>query len=594
MVIFNKESLENLRQRIDLVEVLSTYIEFKRTGSSYKGLCPFHDEKSPSFIVQKGDSHYHCFGCGAHGDAIQFLMTHQKMSFATAVETLAQRFQIHLEKVEGGNEEKGPNKALLREALEHACEFFHFFLLHTSEGHEALRYLYARGIDLNFIRHFKIGLSPKSSDFFRKAMHAKGVSDAILAEAGLLSRIKDAYWKDFFNERIMFPIHHYSQGVIGFSGRKYHEETFGGKYINTPETALFKKSRVLFGLNYSRRRMTKERQAIIVEGQIDALRLIQEGFNFTVASQGTAFGEGHIKELANLGVNRIYIAFDSDNAGAEATCKVGHLIQKEGIDVRIVQLPPGNDPDQFIKEEGPHAFAKLLETSSDYLQFLVKHLSKDLNLDTPASKNELIHQATKLIREWDHPLMVHETLRKLAHMMHVPEDMVGVGKNHMPHVYVKTHGSVGMQTVDHERILETDLLRWLLLIGQENRLIVEVAINNLKPDDFQVAICRKIFELYHTNFTQHRPCDLLSLAIDLDDVEGQLVLADLVQKKINKERAQQQVTETVQKILDRNWMQKREVIKSKIQSGMCSEEEVLELVRQFDDLKRHPPKIKTQ
>jgi len=590
MAIFDKESLEKLRQRIDLVDVLSTYVEFKRTGTSYKGLCPFHDEKTPSFIVQKGDTHYHCFGCGAHGDAIQFLMTHQKMSFADAVESLAQRFQIHLEKIDAV-EEKGPNKSLLKEALNYACEFFQFCLLNTSEGHEALRYLYARGIDLEFVKHFRIGLAPKSSDFFRKAMHSKGVTDYILAEAGLLSRVKETYWRDFFNERIMFPIHHHSNSIIGFSGRKYKEETFGGKYINTPETALFKKSRVLFGLNYSRRRITKERQAIIVEGQIDALRLIQAGLNFTVASQGTAFGESHVKELANLGVNRIFIAFDSDEAGMEAACKVGHLIQKEGMDVRVVLLPPGYDPDQYIKEEGPEAFIKLLESGIDYLQFLVRHLSKNFNLDSPAAKNEMIHHATKLIREWDHPLMVHETLRKLAHMMHVPEDMVGVGQDHLPHVYVKTFGSVGMQTVDHARIIETDLLRWLLLIGQENRLIVEVVIKNLKSEDFQVSICKKIFDLYHTNFINHRPCDLLSLAIDLDDAEGQLVLADLVQKKINKERAQQQVNETVQKILDRNWMQKREVIKSKIQSGMCSEEEVLELVRQFDDLKRHPPKL---
>ena len=591
MVIFNKESLENLRQRIDLVDVLSTYIEFKRSGSSYKGLCPFHDEKTPSFIVQKGDSHYHCFGCGAHGDAIQFLMTHQKLSFADAVQTLAQRFQIHLEKVEGV-EEKGPNKALLKEALEYASDFFHFFLLHTAEGHEALKYLYARGIDLEFIGHFKIGLAPKRSEFFRKAMHAKGMTDYILAEAGLLTRMKESQWKDFFNDRIMFPIHHFSNGVIGFSGRKYKEETFGGKYVNTPETALFKKSRVLFGLNYSRRRMTKERQAIIVEGQIDALRLIQSGFNITVASQGTAFGEGHVKELANLGVNLIYIAFDSDEAGYEATCKVGHLIQKEGIDVRVIQLPAGNDPDQFIKEEGPEAFLKLMESGTEYLQFLVKHLSKNFNLDSPAAKNEMIHHATKLIREWDHPLMVHETLRKLAHMMRVPEDMVGVGKDHMPHVYVKTYGSVGMQTVDHARIIETDLLRWLLLVGQENRIIVDIVIANLSAEDFQVSICKKIFELYRTNFINQRPCDLLSLAIDLDDAEGQLVLADLVQKKINRERAELQVKETVQKILDRNWMEKREKIKGKIQTGLCSDEEVLELVGQFDDLKRQPPKIR--
>ncbi len=591
MAIFNKESLEALRQRVDLAEVLSSYIDLKRAGAAYKGLCPFHDEKSPSFIVQKGDSHYHCFGCGAHGDAIQFLMAHQKMSFSDAVENLAQRFHVHLEKVEESDEKRGPNKALLKEALQQACLFFHFYLLHTAEGHEALHYLYGRGIDLAFIQHFQIGLSPKASNIFRKSMHSKGVREDVLVDAGLLSSTKEGQWREFFNDRIMFPIHHYSGEVIGFSGRKYKEETFGGKYVNTPETVLFKKSRVLFGFNHSRRRIAKERKAIIVEGQIDALRLIQEGFNITVAGQGTAFGEGHVKELLNLGVSQVFLAMDSDHAGQEATAKIGHLFQKEGVEIRVAQLPKGQDPDSFLREQGPAAFQKLLLDSSDYLSFLVKHLSRDLNLESPAAKNELIQNATKLIREWDHPVMVHETLRKLAHMMKVPEEFVGVGQDYMPNVYIKKSASVGTQTIDPDRILETDLLRWLLLLGLEQTRLVDLVRANLKKEDFHVAICQKIFEIYRENYENHRPCDLLSLTIDLNDAEGQLVMSDLVQKKVNKERAEQQLIETIQKILDRNWMEKRENIKMRIQSGQCSDEEALELVKQFDDLKRHPPRV---
>ena len=474
----------------------------------------------------------------------------------------------------------------MKQALETAAQFYHFCLLNTVEGHDALHYLYSRGIDLDFIRQFQIGLAPKAYGLFRKAMHSREIKDQILLEAGLLSRSQEGQWREFFNDRILFPIHHYSGHVIGFSARKYKEETFGGKYVNTPETELFKKSRVLFGLNYSRKRMAKERKAIIVEGQIDALRLIQAGFNLTVAGQGTAFGEGHVKEVVNLGVHQVYLALDSDPAGQEAACKIGHLFQKEGVEARLIQMPPGSDPDQFLREEGPQAFVQLMDQSLDYLTFLMKHLSKNFDPASPAAKNEMIHHATKMIRDWDHPLMVHETLRKLAHMMKVPEDMVGVGQQHRPHVYVKTSGSIGLQTIDPDRILETDLLRWLLLLGQEQRQIVELVVGNLTKEDFQVSICQKIFDVYRSNFENARPCDMLSLAIDLDDAEGQLVLSDLVQKRVNKERADQQVAETIQKILDRNWIQKREFIKVKIQSGTCSDEEVLELVKQFDELKR--------
>lgn len=591
MPIFNKESLESLRQRVNLVELLSSYVDLKRTGASFKGCCPFHEEKTPSFIVQRGDTHYHCFGCGAHGDAIQFLMAHQKMSFGEAVESLAQRFHVHLEIVDEKEEKKGPNKTLLKQALDQACRFFHFALLHSAEGHHALQYLYGRGIDLEFIHHFHIGLAPKKGGMLRKLMQSKNIRDDTLVEAGLLTSTKEGQWRDFFSDRIMFPIHHHTGDVIGFSGRKYKEETFGGKYVNTPETALFKKSRILFGLNYSRKRIAKERYALIVEGQVDALRLIEAGFNMTVAGQGTAFGEGHVKELVLLGVNVVYLALDSDKAGEEATAKIGHLFQKEGIAVQVVTLPPGEDPDSYLREQGPQKFLKLIETSSDYLSFLVRHLSRDLNIESPAGKNELIQNAAKLIREWDHPVMVHETLRKLAHMMRVPEDYVGVGRDEVPHVYIKKSASVGLQTIDPDRILETDLLRWLLLLGQEQTRLIDLVRANLEKKDFHVSICQKLFEVYLGNYENHRSCDLLSLAIDLDDAEGQLVLSDLLQKKVNKERAEQQLIETIQKILDRNWMQKREVIKMRIQSGQCTDEQATELAKQFDDLKRHPPKV---
>ena len=328
-----------------------------------------------------------------------------------------------------------------------------------------------------------------------------------------------------------------------------------------------------------------------MEGQIDALRLIQAGLNLTVAGQGTAFGEGHVKELVHLGVSQVYLALDADTAGQEAAAKIGHLFQKEGVEALVLALPHGQDPDSFLCEQGPDAFLKKIEQSSDYLTFLIKHLSRDLRLDSPAAKNELIQNAVKLIREWDHPVMVHETLRKLAHLMKVPEDYVGVGQEHVPNVYIKKSASVGMQNIDPDRILETDLLRWLILLGQSQPQFMELSKSNLKKEDFHVTICQKIFTLLMENEEKHRPSDLLSLAIDLDDAEGQLVLSDLVQKKVNKERAEQQVMETIQKILDRNWMEKREEIKIRIHTGMCSDEEALELAKKFDHLKRNPPKV---
>lgn len=591
MPIFSKESLETLRQRIDLVEVLSSHIDLKKAGAAYKGLCPFHDEKTPSFMIQKGDTHYHCYGCGAHGDAISFMMSHLKLNFLEAVENLAQRFHVPLEVVEGSDEKKGPNKSVLKEALDYACRFYHFMLLHTPEGQIALRYLYQRGLDLDFIRHFQVGFAPAISGMTRKILHAKFVKDETMVETGLLIQKESGGYRDFFVDRITFPIRDATGAVIGFSARKYKEETFGGKYVNTPETSLFKKSRVLFGLNYSRRRIAKERKALVVEGQIDALRLIHAGFNITVAGQGTAFGEGHVKELTALGVNQVFLALDPDQAGQQATSKIGNLFQKEGVEVRIVQLPQGMDPDAFLRQHGPERFMKLLESSVDYLTFLINHQSQQLNMESPAGKNQLVQDIAKQIRGWNHSLMVHESLRKLAHLAQVPEEMVGVGQDYMPNIYIKKSGNISMEAINPDRIMESDFLRWLLLLGKTIPRLVELAHLNLKPEELQDPACRNIYQVYLEAHLQQQSNDLLSIAGQLENAEGQQVLSDLLLKKVNTEKSEQHLVESMQKILNRNWMMKREAVKMKIQSGHCSDEEVLVLVKQFDQLQRNPPQV---
>jgi len=590
MPIFSKESLETLRQRVDLVDVLSAHMDLKKSGAAYKGLCPFHDEKTPSFTVQKGDTHYHCFGCGAHGDSIQFLMAHLKMSFLDAVESLAQRFNVPLQVIESSQEYTGPNKSALKEALDCACSFFQLMLLHTEKGHEALQYLYKRGIDLDFIQHFRLGLAPEEPGMLRKVLNGKFIKDEVMADAGLITK-KESGLRDFFQDRITFPICDAAGAVIGFSARKYKEKTFGGKYINTAETPLFKKSKVLFALHHSRRRIAKERKAIIVEGQIDALRLIASGFNIAVAGQGTAFGESHANELINLGLNEVYLAMDSDEAGRQATLKIGDFFQKAGIEVKVVVLPFGEDPDSFLRSKGPEAFLKLMESSTDYLAFVVKVYSQKMNIESPAGKNELVQILTKQIRSWEHPLMVHESLRKLAHLVRVPESMLGVGQDYMPNIYVKKAGNAGLQSIDPDKILESDFIRWLLLAGHLSKNFIELAGLNIKTEDLRLEICRRLYEAYLECYRENTPCDLLALAIYIDDSEGQKVLSEILQKKVNLERAEEQYRETLKRILDRNWMEIREEVKSKIQSAQCSEEEVFELTKKFDELRRNPPII---
>lgn len=570
--MFTKESLERLRERIDLVEALSGHVDLKRSGSTYKALCPFHQEKNPSFVVQRGDHHYHCFGCGAHGDAIQFLMTYVNISFSEAVETLAERFHVPMERSEK-TEETGVNKSILKEACGTAAAFFHFCLLHYKGGEEALHYLYKRGLTIDFIRRFQIGFAPQEN--FLQAMRQERLSDQALIEAGLLS---ESSMRPFFRDRITFPIRNASGSVIGFSARNYKENAFGGKYINTPETALFKKSRLLFGLDASRRRIAKDRKVIIVEGQIDCLKLIESGLNLTVAALGTACGESHVRELGQLGVRMAYLLFDADEAGATATSKVGDLFQQAGIEARIVQLPKGNDPDSFLTQFGIEKLIFELDRAIDYLTFQVAHLSKGIAFASPAGKAEIAKILKKQIEEWEDPVMVHESVKKVASLLHVPEETLGITTFYTSS-YVKKNMSLPFISIDPNRILELDLLRWLILLGEEHPDFITTARQYLREEHFHIASCRQLFAAYLQADEQKRAKDILSLAAC---IEEQNMMDELLQKRINREKAEMHFLETVQKLLDRQWMQTREEVKMRIHSGMYNEEEILELVKQFD------------
>lgn len=586
MVRYTKESLETLRQRVDIAEVIAQHIDLKRSGSGFKALCPFHDEKSPSFVVNKGDTHYHCFGCGAHGDAIQFLMHHQRLTFTNAVQQLAERFQVHLEQVEGRTFEPGVNRTRLKEAVDAACRFYEWALLHTKEGHKALDYLQTRYISLDFINTFRIGYAPRKNGLLRKYLHSAGFSDAELLEVGLLTEKKG----DFFHERIMLPILDPTGLPIGFSGRKFNEATYGGKYINTKETALFKKSRVLFGLAMSRKRIIKQKQAIIVEGGLDALRMIYHGFDSTVAALGTAFGEEHAHELVQLGVTRVYLLLDGDEAGKKAAVKVGSMFQKKGVQVLVARFSRGQDPDSMLVQEGPVAINRAIIDAQDFLPFLFSYYSSLMQGDSPAEKQRMLHEIVSLIREWDSPVMVHESLKRLSSLSGVPEELLGVGAIQASSIYIKRPEPIGRRaSVDADRVVEADLLRWLILCGHSEKNIVKLCHDNLKEDDLVHPLSQSLYPCIMKSLELEKPIDLLELIHQCDSDDVQLFLSEILDKKINREKALEQCIETVERILVRNWMRKREEISLKIQAGGLTEDEQFALLKEFDELKKSYP-----
>lgn len=589
--MFEPDSLAALRQRVHLLEVLQSHLELKRSGSTYKALCPFHDEKSPSLILKAGDSHFHCFGCGAHGDAIDFLMRYLGMGFSETAEMLAERYGVHLEKRRSSDLERKENGGIsptkLKECADRASQFFHFWLLESQEGREALDYLAARQIDKVIIERFRLGLAPQQGGLLRQFLLDHSFTDRELRAAGLLT----ARGRDFFSRRILFPIKDAFGRCIAFSGRKFHEETFGGKYINSPDSPLFRKSRILFGLSECRRQMAKTHQAVIVEGQVDALRLIVEGVEIACAPLGTAFGEEHARELQKLGVRTIYLAFDADDAGHQAAIKAGHICLKLALDILVVELSSGSDPDGVICQGGIEAFKEHMRTASEFVDYLFGRAGNWSTL-SPGAKQAWIDQTVGDIRQWHHPVIVHESLKRLAWLTKVPEAIMATTQQIRPKRRETTAVELSVvKSVEPERAMEGELLASLLQLSQRSDWaeIFSKVKAFIQPKELRVqAAAQLLSDLLKMVRLKCAPT-LSSLISDTIDGDVARLLQEIGEKKISEERAIAQCQESLNAIARRNWMMRREEIKLKIQSGTLSDDRAMELTRELAELIRQPP-----
>lgn len=574
MALISKNSLEILKDKVDLVEIISSYIKLTRSGSHYKALCPFHSEKSPSFSISLGDKYYHCFGCGAHGDAISFLMEYAKLSFKEALSFLAEKYQVMLENDQEDHGQKVLKKQI-KEALTLAEDFYHFCLLHTKEGQKALDYASARQLNLEFLSTFKIGFSPKNG-MLSRFLKAQKVDTQVMIEAGLVHAEKK---QDFFFDRFMIPIHDAMGQCIGFSARKLDPESFGGKYINTQETPLFKKSHVLFGLKFSRARIIKDKKALICEGQIDAMRLIFEGYDYTVASQGTAFGVAHVQILKQLGVNLVYLAFDGDHAGIQAALKVGEHFMQAQISVQVLILPLGKDPDSFLIESGKKAFDDLLHSSKPYLEFLYDTLKIKYDLNEPSEKNRFINEIKKAIQEFNDPILIYESLKKLAVLADVPERLLGIYNSKVFHKNRTTQGV----SINKDDVLDKDALRFYFLLKLQNLAAAQLFIKN--DVEFESAAAKRLFDAITSADTLEMMPFLAALDQDLHEL-----FETLFDKKINRLKLAEGSKEVITKMLERSWLQKRRHIQEDIEKAQ-DEKEQLKLTLKLTMLIKSPPQF---
>src|SRR5580765_465203 len=351
-------SVEAVKQAADIVAIVEARTRLRKIGGRYTGLCPFHQEKTPSFSVAPDRGTYHCFGCGVGGDAIAFVRESEGVDFVGAIEWLADRFNIPLEYDESSPEADAQRRKRERlvALLDQAASFYERYLWESAAGELVRSYLAQRGLDEAICREFRLGLSPRGSALLRKARE-KGFTQSELKAAGLLSMRGG----DYFEGRLMFPLTDPRGHVIGFQARKLREDDpLRGKYVNSPDGELFRKSAVLYGLNLARAAIAKQDRALVVEGNTDVIALRQAGLEPVVASMGTALTEQQLKELVRL-TKRLYLCFDSDAAGEEATLRGMELALQRGFDVKVVSLPHGKDP-----ADDPADFESRLDDAEPY------------------------------------------------------------------------------------------------------------------------------------------------------------------------------------------------------------------------------------
>ena len=388
---FSDSFLTDITEKNDIVDVVSQYVALnKRSGSNLFGLCPFHNEKTPSFSVSHTQQIYHCFGCGKGGGVINFIMEIENVSFPDAVEILAKRAGIKMPERQDDPESRKREKIF---SLNRDAARFYYEQLTSPEGEKCREYINRRKINKKTSIEFGLGFAPEKWDGLRKAMREKGWSDFDLSEAGLVKRGKNGSFYDAFRNRLMFPVIDVRGNVIAFSGRLLDGD--GPKYLNSPETAAFSKSRNLFALNLAKK--SKKEYFILTEGNIDVASLHQAGFDSAVASLGTSLTEQQAQLLSHY-KNEILIAYDSDSAGAKATTKAIGIFEKLDVKVRVLRLEGGyKDPDEYIKAKGSDAFQKLIDNSENRMDYKIRQIAEKYDLTRADQKAEFVSEAELLI-----------------------------------------------------------------------------------------------------------------------------------------------------------------------------------------------------
>ncbi len=581
---YSDEIIEEVRSRNDIVDVISAYVKLQKKGSSYFGLCPFHNEKSPSFSVSRQKQMYYCFGCGAGGNVFTFLMEYENYSFVEALRYLADRAGVDLPEQEYSEAERrrADEKAVLLEIHKRAAQFY-YVQLKSSQGEQAMAYLRGRQLGDDTIKAFGLGYSSKFSNTLYQFLKSKGYADDMLAKSGLITMDEKHGPHDKFWNRVMFPIMDANNRVIGFGGRVMGDAK--PKYLNSPETLIFDKSRNLYGLN--RARTTRKSYFLLCEGYMDVISLHQAGFTNAVASLGTALTAGHASLIRRY-VQEVYLTYDSDDAGTRAALRALPILKDAGITAKIIRMEPYKDPDEFIKNLGAEAFEERIEKARNGFMFSLEILERDYDLKSPEGKTGFLNEAARRLGRFEEEIernnyieavaekyhTGYEELRRLVGKMAVRE---GLAK---PVQRPKTAGV--KEKEDGIRKSQKILLTWLV---SDERIFGQIK-DYISPEDFSDGIYRKaaglLFQQYHDG--EINPARIMNYFTDEEEHREVAALFHTRIEELTSEREKEKaLMETVLRIKNHSI---ETATKNLEPTDMAGLQRLMEAKKELQDLKK--------
>lgn len=576
-----EQIIDQVRERTDIVEVISRYIPLRKAGRNYKATCPFHHEKTPSFMVSQAKQIYHCFGCGAGGNVFNFLMKYERMEFPEAVRELAKRAGIAIPASSEQDERANSLSERLHRINEVTALFYKENQLSGAGSAASRRYLEKRGINQETIEKFKLGYAPKSWDALFNYLKKKGYDDALLEKSGLVIRSKDGKLFDRFRDRIIFPISDAKGKIRGFGSRALDESL--PKYMNSPETPIYNKGSHLYGLNLNWEDIRDKNSAVVVEGYVDLLTPYKHGIKNIVASLGTALTQDQIALIKRY-TNNVIILYDADPAGENATIRSLDLLVEQDVKVRVAQLTEGYDPDSFINKFGPGEFRKMLDAARDLFDYKLDLLMGRFDTKTLEGKARVASEMLPLLSKINNAILQSGYLKRLAQILSIEEADL---KKEL--AKVKPDYSYRYEPVkDSPKTVKSNMAEKILTgLMLDDSLFVHSVKENLGIDDFRDVSIRKIvmtlFEHYDRNM-KVPPNKLMDCFKDQEDVCA--CISELIATCENLVDKKKSLDDCIQWIRQTSLKERLKMLCDEIKAAQEKNDEskVIELVTRYNDM----------